>query len=535
MLAVLLWAAVANAASVEALVSLSQDGQRLLEARLVGEAPRTAPRGPVLGVGLSALGADGAVLATASIPDPRLRSVHHVGTTGHAVVLDQAVARVVLDWPEGAVAVALGEQRRIPHTPPPSTAEPVLSTGDSTERLDMVFVGDGYTETQLGAFAEDVDRMVAYLLSIEPYAAYADLFNVWRIDAPSAESGVDHPERSPSVERDTAFGCFYGCAGIDRLICCDDGAVLSAVSAAVPAADGIMVLINDPQYGGSGGYQYATSYVGATGDRVVAHELGHSLVGLGDEYNYGTPTGAAARPNCTADPSDPPWTAWLDEPGVGAHAVCGYTNHHRPTADGCMMRTLTDDYCVVCRELATLAIYGALPRLLVSVSPSEDAVVAGTVLTATATVIGSTPWRFEGVWTLDGVVVGEGLSLEVEPCTTGELELTVQDPTPWVRHDPGANLMDSHRWTLLPCPDGGGGDTDTDGTQDSADPVGPADSAAPPPGDQAESDVPGSCGCQSGGSAPAALLGLLIPLFLRGRRPPTPGHPPRPCGVPDAP
>lgn len=508
MLAALLWIAASPAASVEVLVTVSAEGASLLDVRTLPTPSRPPFGGPTLDLGLAAVDAGGAVVATAAVPDPRLRTVHLEGDVGESVVLAHAVARVVLDWPDSAVAVSLGDERRVPHTPPPSTAQSVLSTGDSTERLDMVFLGDGYTESELTDFESDVDRMVAYLLSIEPYGSYSDLFNVWRIDAASAESGVDHPERSPSVLRDTTYGCAYGCAGLDRLICCDDGAVLSAVSAAVPAADGIMVLVNDPQYGGSGGYQYATSYVGPAGDRVVAHELGHSLVGLGDEYNYGAASGAEARPNCTTDPTDPPWSAWLDEPGVGVHSVCGYTNHHRPTADGCMMRTLSDDYCVVCRELTTRAIYAALPRLLVSVSPEAEALVVETETRATATPIGSSPWRFEAVWTLDGRVIGEGLSVVLDPCTAGELELTVRDPTPWVRLDPTGDLVDRHAWTLVPCADGGDGSGDA--TTDTA------DSASPPPLDPEAATAPVDCGCQRGGGSAAGLF-LAVSMVARRR------------------
>lgn len=516
MLLPLVWFAAAHGASVEALVSVSDDGERLLDARAVPGDPRPPRSGPALPLSLQVVDADGRVVGTAAIPDPRLRTAHTGDDHGHAVVLDQAVARVSLDWPASAVALELGGARLVPRSPPPGDPTAVIESGPSTERLDMVFLGDGYTEAELPDFADDVDRITAYLLSIEPYGAYADLINVWRVDAASVDSGVDHPERSPPVERDTAYGCFYGCGGLDRLLCCDDSAVLTAINDAVPAADGVVVLVNDPQYGGAGGYQYATSYVGPYGDQVAAHEIGHSLVGLGDEYDYGTETSYPARPNCTEDPDDPPWAAWLDEPGVGAVSVCGYRNHHRPTAEGCMMRTLTDDYCVVCRELATLAIYDALPALIAGVSPAEGTLTVTEAVEASVTPLGDDPSRFEAAWTLDGAPWAEGLSVTVPACTAGTLEVTLRDPTPWVRSDPTGALTEARAWTLLPCEnigeDSGGGDTD-------AEPGGAetGDAGVTPPL-SSSAEPAGGCACSSGG-APSALALLLLPAIAVRRRP----------------
>ena len=66
--------------------------------------------------------------------------------------------------------MALGADVLLPRVPPPGTATAVIESGDSTERLDMVFLGDGYTADELANFAADVDRMAAYMLSI--FVAY---------------------------------------------------------------------------------------------------------------------------------------------------------------------------------------------------------------------------------------------------------------------------------------------------------------------------------------------------------------------------
>ena len=135
----------------------------------------------------------------------------------------------------------------------------------------------------------------------------------------SAESGASHYESTPQVIRDTAYNCYYGCAGIDRLICCNDSEVVAEVNALIPEADGIMVLVNDPVYGGSGGFTYATSYTeGETGEMVASHELGHSLIGLWDEYDYGYNAGYNGGPNCSAEGDGSAWAHWLDKGEVDA-------------------------------------------------------------------------------------------------------------------------------------------------------------------------------------------------------------------------
>ncbi len=246
---------------------------------------------------------------------------------------------------------------------------------------------------------------------------------------------------------------------------------------------------------------------------MAAHELGHSLVGLGDEYSYGAPSSATPRNNCTLNADDPPWSAWLDEPGVSAFPVCGYTNQHRPTDSSCMMRSLRDDYCVVCREQAVLAIYGALPRLIGSLSPEagEVARVPGEALRFSAEVLGESSARFAWAWLLDGERISSEPELVLEGCRGSLLELRLQDPTAWVRSDPDGLLQDAAAWTLLPCPGGNPDDSGDSG------PDGTGDPGLTPPID---AEAPAACACSSGGPAGALTLPVLILGLLRRRREP---------------
>lgn len=481
----------ADATSIRALVEVRDEGVVLHDAVIVEQDPRALPAFEGLS-SLEVCDSAGAIVAEVRVPEPRHRSV--VGVED-AVMLPSSFALVWAPWPEEARTVRLGDVSRTPRVAPPTEAVAVQESGPDTERLDIVYLGDGYTEDELEVFAEDVERVSAYLLSIDPYGAYTGLFNVWRIDEASNESGASHFDRGQSDRRDTAYGCFYGCGGIDRLLCCDDDLVLDAVLESVPGADGILVLVNDETYGGAGGFEYATSYTGnPTGSLVAAHEIGHSLVGLWDEYDYGSKWQGQDGPNCSLKSgADLPWAHWLDEDDVDAFTPCSFRDYARPTDRSCMMNTLQDDYCPVCREEAVLAIYGRLPELIVSTEPP-----AGPV-----DVLEPTTFSFEALgpddalsvrWSIDGAEISDDAELVLESCPDrSTLTLEVRDDTDWVRVDPDGRMNGTATWQLVECAEDEG---DVD----------------PPP------DIP-DCGCasspRSGWIGVAAVLLVVVPLRRR--------------------
>ncbi len=426
----ILLAALASAGTLRATVDVDADGYTLVDAVVLPGTLRHHTQGP-----LQIVNGQGDVLTTAAIPDPRFRSIILPEGGGETAVLERARISVEVPWPDDATHLRLNSRMIAPSPPPEDGAIALQTTGPSEDRLDLVFLGDGYTASQQEDFAEDVDWVVDYLLNIEPYSAYTGLFNVWRIDTISNDSGVSHDESG--ISRDTAYGCYYGCAGIDRLVCCDDNAVMGAVGTALPAAEGVMVLINDPVYGGAGGFNYATSYVGeADGRQVAAHELGHSLVGLWDEYGYGYESSAGEGPNCSSDPEGG-WNKWLGENDgeVGSFQECSYSNYYRPTENECMMRSLSDDYCPVCRQEAVVSIYERIPTLITGAEPaSGNAVDATSAPTPIQLDIIGADSGMDVTWMLDGEVVGTGDAFDPY-CTglNGTLSVIVEDPTGWVR------------------------------------------------------------------------------------------------------
>ncbi|MCB9681743.1 MAG: hypothetical protein H6733_09750 [Alphaproteobacteria bacterium] len=445
--------------AVDVLLDLDDAGAHLTLARMA-QAPAVAPpMGPVIGTA-EVLDAAGHVLVQVAIPDMRLTSVIDPdGDHGDHVILDRTMARVTVPWPEGADRIRVGTDTAVPGpalqlTGGAPLATQVVGTGPSSERLDLIFLGDGYTAAEAATFEADVDRMVAHVLSIEPYASYADLFNIWRYFHASNESGADHPELTPPVYRSTTYGCAYNCNSTVRLICCNSSSLVLDAAMALPGAEGIVVLVNDSTYGGSGGSTYASSYTGSLGPEVTAHEMGHSLLGLWDEYSYGVSATTSGGPNCESNAATPRWSWWLGTNGVGAYQPCSYTNLYRPTTNACMMNLLQDQYCSVCAEYAVRQIYGRLPGILSQTTPPAGSVtVTSTTPFSATTIAGALAGsRWTSTWRLDGATVATTPTYDLDPCLVGPgthtLTLEVGDPTAYVRSDPTGLLEDSAAWTV---------------------------------------------------------------------------------------
>ncbi|MGW1072996.1 M64 family metallopeptidase [Streptomyces sp. NPDC002537] len=258
---------------------------------------------------------------------------------------------------------------------------PIVRNGPVADKLDVVFIGDGYTAGQQGDFHAAVRAKWAKMSAVEPYASYRNLFNVWAVDAVSRESGVSG-DPGKEVTKDTALHSGFFCDGIERLLCVDTGRVES-YAAQAPAADLVVVLANSTKYGGAG-YNDIVSKVGYDGiatassdhaksDQIAVHETGHSLGKLADEYQYdeyGTYTGAEpGQANITEltaaemTAQRQKWYRWIgrtspDGGTVGAYEGGGYypKGLFRPT-DNSIMRTLGREFNLPGREAMIAGFY----------------------------------------------------------------------------------------------------------------------------------------------------------------------------------
>ncbi|MFD8148758.1 M64 family metallopeptidase [Streptomyces sp. NPDC059708] len=272
-----------------------------------------------------------------------------------------------------------------------------VDSGPTSDRLDVVFVGDGYTAAELDRFHADVRAKWAEVTAVEPYTTYRDLFNVWTVDAVSAQSGVSG-DPGPDTVRDTALGSYFWCGSIERLLCVDQPKV-DAYVAKAPAADLVVVLANSAKYGGAGynepsptlGYEgISTASAGhPKSGQVAIHETGHSLGKLADEYFYpGVPDYEKYTGPEPADPNTSTldagrmagqrakWYRWLGETSpdggtVGAYEGGGYyvTGLYRPT-DNSIMRVLGKPFNLPGVE-AMIAGFQRHARLVTPLTPTD--------------------------------------------------------------------------------------------------------------------------------------------------------------------
>ena len=94
----------------------------------------------------------------------------------------------------------------------------ILDNGPPANRIDFVFVGDGYLEAELGVYAGHVDIGLNVMISQEPFLTYGNYFNFHRVDVISNESGVDN-DPVQGIFKDTALNMGFWCGGIERLLC----------------------------------------------------------------------------------------------------------------------------------------------------------------------------------------------------------------------------------------------------------------------------------------------------------------------------
>jgi hypothetical protein len=193
----------------------------------------------------------------------------------------------------------------------------IFENGPATEKVDLLILGEGYSERELGKFHADAKRLVDVLFAQEPFKSRKKDFNVRGLDLPSAESGVTRPQSK--IFRRTPLSVQYNIFGSERyMLTYDDRALRDAASAA--PYDFVEILVNDAQYGGGGIYNFQATVSADTAfaDYVFVHEFGHHFAGLADEYytsDVAVATGVSHpepwEPNVTAL-GDPKLLKWLD-------------------------------------------------------------------------------------------------------------------------------------------------------------------------------------------------------------------------------
>jgi len=249
----------------------------------------------------------------------------------------------------------------------------IYKSGSVDNRVNIVILGDGFTNKELPVFVSEATKFADFFLSYAPYNRYKDYFNIVSISTPSKESGITNPGTAPDaypeqpvVKKDTYLGASFG-SHIHRLVTISNYTALSNVLAVnFPTYDLVIVLVNSSWYGGSGG-SLAVHTLHDQANKIGIHEIGHTLTRLNDEYWAGKGYGWEA-PNMTenGNASTIKWKNWLNAPDVGIfkHGSGDAEHWFKPTNTNCLMEVLHKEFCAVCRE-------ATVERILELVDPVE--------------------------------------------------------------------------------------------------------------------------------------------------------------------
>ncbi len=342
----------------------------------------------------------------------------------------------------------------------------LVNNGDSGNRVDIVFLGDGYRAADVQAYFANVQAFADYLFSggalTEPFGRYAGYFNVHAIDVASAQTGADDPTANDF--RNTALGSTYLFDGqTQRLLYVDDNLALNALDAGL-AGSGIddemrFVAINSTQYGGGGGLFATYSAGNESAMEIAVHEIAHSFVALADEYDGFDDPYTGSEPgdiNITTDPTGAKWSRWLgyEDPIlglVGAFEGGGYYDQgiFRPTANS-KMRELERPFDPIAREAFVLGFY-ELVDPLDDFSRNGQSMVLNDVEALFVDPID--PNLIQVEWSIDGEIVQTGgLTLDLAALglatnDTYQVSVRAYDDTDWVRLD-RSSLEQTVTWTL---------------------------------------------------------------------------------------
>jgi IgA peptidase M64 len=163
----------------------------------------------------------------------------------------------------------------------------IVDHGAPSSRFNIVLVSEGYRQSELGQFANDAQLYVNTLFSTAPFDQVACAFNVYRVDVYSTDSGADDPAACGGTGAVVAtyFDASFCNGGIRRLLEVNTTTVMGVVNAQVPQWHLMLVIVNSPIWGGSGG-AIATTSTAPGWATIPIHEMGHTTFGFADEYEY---------------------------------------------------------------------------------------------------------------------------------------------------------------------------------------------------------------------------------------------------------
>jgi hypothetical protein len=356
----------------------------------------------------------------------------------------------------------------------------LLTNGPVSNRFNVVLLSEGYTSSQLGQFTTNASTAVSAMLGRAPFREYSNYFNAFAIAVASAQPGSDHPSY-PSY-KNTYFNSSFDMNdalptippnSFDANYADGQGKVDDLLQTYMPNCHLPILLINDPEPGGSDGTSDKTAIVSTGGvwANILVHETGHVVAGLGDEYTNASSVTPIERPNTTRETNRTAvkWRAWIDsgtpvptQPQGSYPRVIGLfeganyqiTGWYRPKFD-CAMNHLGVTFCDVCSEALVLSIYQKV-RPVDQFTPTNTAISVFSAQNLSFSLVLLQPSTHNLVvqWSTNGIAVAGATNslLTLSPLSLGngthQVRAAVSDPTPLVRNDPTNLLSQMVTWTL---------------------------------------------------------------------------------------
>ncbi|MCX4029374.1 hypothetical protein H0A36_02945 [Endozoicomonas sp. SM1973] len=328
----------------------------------------------------------------------------------------------------------------------------LVDNGPSSNRVDLVFVAEGYTQNEIARFKEDLTTVVNGFFEEHPLSLYKSYFNVWGVESISNQSGAGY-----SYPKDTRFKSYFNCYNIDRLLCVDINEVQKYVSQRLSShsRDIIVVVVNTDKYGGSGG-AVATMSLHSSAVDLALHEVAHTFGLLADEYDYGScRVAAASEANVTNNRSGSKWAHWVDVANnVSVFEGAKYCRYgmYRPTNNS-LMRVLGQPFYAVNSEQLIRRIYSFTTPLssqtpntkTISLSTQQQQGFAASLLQPTTNTVTAR-------WKLNGKPVSSATHFTFmgNNYPPGRYQLTVEarDNTSHVIIDSKNRLKDTFTWDI---------------------------------------------------------------------------------------
>ena len=362
-----------------------------------------------------------------------------------------------------------------------ATLTTLFTNGPTANRVNLVVLSEGYTASQLGQFLIDARGAVSNLLAAPVYHEYSNYFNAFAISVASTQSGSDHYTPATTLVS-TYFNSTYDSYGIQRLITIPpndrdslyadgQGKVDALLQSLMPEYDLVILVVNDPQYGGSGGTTLISS-INMSSPEIVRHESGHTFGDLADEYSDPYPGYITVeKPNATAQTSRTliKWGAWIDPttlvptPQTSVYALLvglfqgaeyQTIGWYRPKLD-CKMNHLNTNFCEVCSEQLVKSTYGRIKSIdsFFPVSTNLSVISAQSVLFGVAALQPAThnlafQWFMDEAPVIGATNSTSSLQPQLFPNGSHLLRAQVLDNTTLVRNDPSNLLSNSVTWTV---------------------------------------------------------------------------------------